>query len=284
MAKITRIIPFGWWPANWGLTGTRRAVAEAEYHWDGEDLAYRILDINHEDKDTKEYHTDKLRLDYRYHKIGEFDYGLGLLEHDPKLTEVDREREVAKYLNRYGKLSAEELEYKLFDLSYAAKDTEAYQKEKLKLDVRFGKKTEEEADHELLDFKFDDKTSIEYKIAQLGLEHKYGNISDNAHDKEVATLLREPWWTMLGSDHKIQGENVQLAIELDWNEYFIQHLEKQGWEGRTQDEIMDRWFEHAMKQMLDIDQYGGIDDGSDDPMPLAGSRPFKRDDGLTEYR
>ena len=284
MAKIKRIIPFGWWPANWGLTGTRKAVAEAEYHWDGEDLAYRLLDIDHEDKDTREYRTDKLRLDYRYHKIGEFDYGLGLLEHDPKLTEVDREREIAKYLNRYGKLSAEELEYKLFDLSYAIKDTEAYQRERLKLDVRFGKKTDEEAEHDLLDLRFEDKTAIDYKVAQLGLEFKHGNITENQHDKEVATLLREPWFNVIGADNTIQGENVQLAVELDWNVFFVQFLESKGWEGRTPDEIVDKWFESAMHQMLDIDQYGGIDDGSDDPMPLAGSQRTKRDDGLTEYR
>jgi hypothetical protein len=284
MAKIKRIIPFGWWPANWGLTGTRRAVAEAEYYWEGEDLAYRLLDIDHEDKDSKEYRTDKLRLDYRYHKIGEFDYGLGLLENDIKLTESEREREIAKYLNRYGRITAEEMEYKLFELSFEVKDTEAYRREKLKLDVRFGKKTEEEADHELLDLQFDDKTSIDYQVKRLGLELKWGNITENQHDKEVATLLREPWFNVVGADQRIQGENVQMAVELDWNEYFVQFLESKGWEGRSPDEIVDKWFESAMRQMLDIEEMGGIDDGSADPMPLAGSHRFKRDDGLTEYR
>ena len=284
MAKINRIIPFSWWPANWGLTGSRRAVAEAEYHWDGEDLAYKLLDIRHEDQQSKEYRTDKIKLDYRYHKVGEFEYGIGLIENDVKLTEVERQREAAKYLNRFGKLSAEDLEYKLFELSYEVKDTEAYQREKLKLDVRFGKKTEEEAEHELLDMKFDDKSSIDYKVAQLGLELKYGNITQNQHDKEVATLLREPWFNLIGADQRVQGENIQMAIELDWNDFFIQFLESKGWEGRSPDEIVDRWFESAMRQMSDRENGDDIDDGSADPMPLAGSRPFKRDDGLTEYR
>lgn len=284
MAKINRIIPFGWWPAHWGLAGTLRKVAEAEYYWEGEELAYRLLDIDHEDKDSKEYRTDKLRLDYRYHKIGEFDYGLGLIENNHLLSETDREREIAKYLHRFGRITAEELEYKMFELSYVVKDTEAYHREKLKLDVRFGKKTEEEADHELLDLKFEDKTSIDYQVAKLGLEKKWGNITENQHDKEVATLLREPWFNIIGADQKINGENVQMAVELDWNEFFIQFLESKGWTGMTPDEIVDRWFESAMRQMLDIDEYGDIDDGSSDPMPLAGAHRFKRDDGLTEYR
>jgi len=283
MAKINRIIPFGWWPANWGMAGTRRKVEEAEYYWDGEDLAYRLLDINHEDKDTKEYRSDKLRLDYRYHKVGEFDYGLGLIKNDIKLTERDREREIAKYLHLFGKMTSEDLEYKLFDLSYEVKDTEDYQREKLKLDVRFGKKTQEEVDHELLDLKYQDHESLEYKIEQLDLERKYGNISENQYEKEVATLNKEPWFNWIAADKKIVGDSVQAAVELDWNEYFIEFLESTGWAGATPDEIVDTWFESMMKQQFQV--YEGLDDdGSADPMPLAGMGRTKRDDGLTEYR
>lgn len=282
MGKIRRVIPFSWWPANWGLTGTRRAVAEAEYHWDGEDLAYLLLDIDHEDKDSKEYRTDKLRLDYRYHKIGEFDYGLGLIENDIKITDNERDRQVAKYLNRYGRLTAEELEYKLFDLSYEVKTTEAYQREKLKLDVRFGKKTEEEADHELLDMKYQDKNSLDFKKEQLALELKWGNIDQNEFEKEIATLNKEPWFNFVGADRRIKGDTVHAAVELDWNSYFVEFLEGHGWTGATADEIVDRWFEDMMKQQLNIYEADAFDDGSADPMPLASRT--KRDDGLTEYR
>lgn len=290
MAKINRMIPFGFWPAHWGLSGSSRARAHAEYYLDGEDLAYRLLDIEYPELSDKEYdwameyRTDKLKLDYRYHKIGEFDYGLGMLENDTKLTEADRDRAIAKYLHRFGKLSAEELEYRLFELSYEVKNTEAYQRDKLKLDVRFGKKTEEEAEHELLDMKWEDKTSIDYKIAQLGLEFKYGNITENQHEKEVATLLREPWFNVIGAEHTVRGENAQLAIELDWNEFFVQFLESKGWTGVTPDEIVDKWFEEAMRQTLPDADPLTIDDGSSDPMPMAGMNRTKRDDGLTEYR
>ena len=290
MAKINRIIPFGFWPAHWGLSGSTRAKAHAEYYLDGEDLAYRLLDIEYPELSDKEhdwameYRTDKLKLDYRYHKVGEFDYGLGIIENDVKLTEVERERAIAKYLNKYGRISAEELEYKLFDLSYEVKDTDSYKRERLKLDVRFGKKTEEQAEHELLDMRFEDKTSIDYKVAQQGLELKFGNITENEHDKEVATLLREPWFNVIGADHAVRGENTQLAIELDWNEFFVQFLESKGWEGRTPDEIVDKWFDEAMRQMLPDADPTVIDDGTADPMPMAGVNRTKRDDGLTEYR
>jgi len=284
MGKIRRIIPFGFWPSNWGMAGKRREEAEAEYYWSGEDLDYRLLDIRHDDQESKEYRTAKLKLDYRYHKVGEFDYGLGLLENNEKLTESSRAREIAKYLNRFGKITAEDLEYQLFELSYEVKDTEAYFKEKLKLDVRFGKKTEQEADQELLDHKFDDKSSIDYKKEQLVLDRKWGKISENEFEKQTATLDKEPWFDFIGADKKITGDAVQAAVELDWNDYFVEFLESKGWSGSSPDEIVDKWFEDMMKQMLNVYEEDLIDDGSENPMPLASHSRTKRDDGLTEYR
>ncbi len=38
MSKIKRMIPFGWRNLLMGLEGDSRALAEAEYYWDGEDL------------------------------------------------------------------------------------------------------------------------------------------------------------------------------------------------------------------------------------------------------
>lgn len=282
MAKINRLIPFSWWPANWGMAGKRRAEAEAEYYWDGEDLDYRLLDIRHDDKAELAYRNEKLKLDYRYHKIGEFDYGQGLIETDEKLTETDRERALAKYLRRYGRISEEELEYKLFDLSYEVKGTDAYARERLKLDVRFGKMTEEAMDHELLDLEFKDKEGLEYKLAQLALERKYGNVSELEFEKTTATLNKEPWFNFVGADKRISGDTVQAAVELDWNEYFVTFLEEKGWTGATPDDIVDKWFEDMMKQMLNVYEDDIADDGSADPMPLASK--VKRDDGLTEYR
>ena len=37
MAKKTKL-PFSMMPASWGLSGKTRAVAEAEYYYDGEEL------------------------------------------------------------------------------------------------------------------------------------------------------------------------------------------------------------------------------------------------------
>lgn len=284
MPKKNNWIPFSWWPANWGLTGKRREIAEAEYYWTGKELDYRLLDINYSDHDSLEYKFEKTKLDYHYHEIDYFEYGLGLIEFDPKLTQKERGIETSKYLNRMGRISVEEMEYQIFETTFDVKDTEEYHRERLKLDIKFNKKTQEEADRFLLDLKSEDKNSIDYKIAQLGIDLKWGKITENQHDKEVATLLREPWFNIIGADKSIQGENVRMAIELDWNEPFIEFLESKGWSGITPDEIVDKWFEEAMRQMLRLEEDSEDESEEEiDPMPMAGINRNQRDDGLTEY-
>jgi hypothetical protein len=283
MSRINRIIPFSWWPANWGTSGTQRDEARANYEWDGEDLERKLLEIRHPMKDSMAYRLASLQLDYRYHRIGEYEYGLGMIANDPQLSSLERQRETARYLNRFGKITREELEFQLFELDHEVKSSPAYQRDLLTMEVKWGKKTAEEADQALLLLDHPNKESKEHKIAQAELDWKHAKITENQRDKTIATLNGEPWWCLVGADKKITGDNVQMAVELDWNDHFIEYLESKGWTGRTPDEVMDRWFDSAMRQMLEVDEDGyPLDDGSADPMPLATVNRG-REDGLAEY-
>ena len=62
-------IPFGWLPASWGLKGTSREIAEAEYSLTGYDRDVKLAAIKYRG-DDKAYTTAKLNLDLRYKKIG----------------------------------------------------------------------------------------------------------------------------------------------------------------------------------------------------------------------
>lgn len=46
MAKKKRLLPFGWLPGHWGLSGSMRELAKAEYELEGEELDRRKLEIN----------------------------------------------------------------------------------------------------------------------------------------------------------------------------------------------------------------------------------------------
>ena len=69
--------------------------------------------------------------------------------------------------------------------------------------------------------------------------------------KERATLRKEAWVNVM--DTKVNQDNPRNGFfELDWNEYFITELMKNGYgfEGDPEEEIVDRWFRDIVRNML----------------------------------
>lgn len=324
MPRVRRIIPFSWWPANWGLSGSRRKRAEAEYYWEGEELDYKLIEIDDPigaSAGSDEYKLARLKLDRRYHKIGEYEYSWGLVQYDPNKDAATKARDLAKLKHQFGKINGEELEYELLDLAHVDHESEDYRRAKLRLDLRFRRISDEEFEHgnllinypdqdseeavkamlkhdlkhkkitektydeRLLDLKFSDKNTIEYKLALLDIAKKHGELSELAWEKESATVIQQPWFNIVGADQRAGGTGTTLAVELDWNEYFPRFLEAQGWTGMTDDDIVNSWFEEAMRQMVDPelteDQIDAMED--EDYMPRRGAKRRKGDDGRTEY-
>ena len=203
MAKLRRIIPFGLWPANWGLTGERLALARAEYFNDGEDL----------------------------------------------------ERERARILKPEGTELALEM---------------------LAIDKKYNKLSAKDADYEAIRVQFPNDETQEYRLARIELDLKYGEISQNEYEKSLATIKEEPWFKIIGGDHRTYGDGTQLSFELDWNDFFVEDLVANGWGGHTDEEIVDSWFSRTCREMLmeDLEQ---IDE---EPMGGAGfARTRKERDG-----
>jgi hypothetical protein len=59
--------------------------------------------------------------------------------------------------------------------------------------------------------------------------------------KEEATLQKLPWVKVLQT-HVDQTNPRNGFFELDWNEYFVLNLKKNGYPGSTDEEIVDGWF------------------------------------------
>ncbi len=286
MAKIRRIIPFSWWPANWGMSGARRAIAEAEYGFDGEDLERKLIDINHPDKDSLEYKLATVKIDRRFNKVSEFDYEYGLVAYNSALTQTAREVELAKMRHRFGKITAEELDYEILDINNSNHESEEYIRERLNLDIKHRKITDQERDQKLLELRFEDLESKDFKLAKLDLDRKHGTIDQNLWEKETATLNGEPWFNVIGADSRNNGDQGQrLAVELDWNEFFPRFLETQGWGGESDDAIVDAWFTEAMRQMvmpdLSEEQLQAMED--EEYMPPRSTKRKPGSNGRTEY-
>jgi len=81
MTKKTKL-PFSMMPASWGLKGKTRAIAEAEYYYEGEELEEVLAELGAETDDDKE--LAKLEVQFKNGKIGQYEY-------DKKVAEINKE-------------------------------------------------------------------------------------------------------------------------------------------------------------------------------------------------
>ena len=71
MTKKTKL-PFSMMPASWGLKGKSRAIAEAEYYYEGEELEKVLAELNAESDDEKV--LSALDIDLKNGRIGREQY------------------------------------------------------------------------------------------------------------------------------------------------------------------------------------------------------------------
>jgi hypothetical protein len=92
-------------------------------------------------------------------------------------------------------------------------------------------------------------------LAILELDFKDSKITENEYQKQSATMRGEPWVTVLNMD--FGGElSLEGSFELDWNDYFVANLIKEGYEGATPDAIVNLWFMTICKNVA-LEEFDG---------------------------
>jgi hypothetical protein len=67
--------------------------------------------------------------------------------------------------------------------------------------------------------------------------------------KARATAAGEPWVNVLGIE--VDPENPGAgAFELDWNDIFVARLIKSGYQGKTDADIVDNWFQDVCRHVV----------------------------------
>jgi hypothetical protein len=67
--------------------------------------------------------------------------------------------------------------------------------------------------------------------------------------KELATEAGEPWVEVLGID--IDKDNPGAgSFELDWNDKFVANLIRAGYQGKTDQNIVDNWFRSVCQNVV----------------------------------
>lgn len=78
------------------------------------------------------------------------------------------------------------------------------------------------------------------------LAKKAAEVSD---PKAIATAAGEPWVNVLGIE--VDPDNPGAgAFELDWNDIFIARLIKSGYQGKTDQDIIDNWFQDVCRHVV----------------------------------
>lgn len=87
---------------------------------------------------------------------------------------------------------------------------------------------------------------------------KYRIPSEEVDPKTAATANKQPWVTVLQTH--VNPENPRNGFfELDWNEYFVLMLRKNGYTGVTEEEIVDQWFSDLCREVGSEENVPGLD-------------------------
>lgn len=162
-------------------------------------------------------------------------------------------------LNRsFGKLSEYEYDVEAVKLR-GGDDVEL---ELNKVELRHGKMSQYDYDVALAKSTFD---GLELDLQLLKVDHTHNRLSDCEFAKQQATLKNEPYIHMveLGVD---DAPNKGGYFELDWNDVFIQQLTEAGYTGRSDDDMVNKWFNTLCRQVI-------LDEMQDQDFGLAPSQP-----------
>jgi hypothetical protein len=67
--------------------------------------------------------------------------------------------------------------------------------------------------------------------------------------KDLATEKGEPWVSVVAVE--LDPDNIgNGAFELDWNDKFITNLVRAGYQGKTDSDMVDRWFQDVCRNVV----------------------------------
>jgi hypothetical protein len=96
--------------------------------------------------------------------------------------------------------------------------------------------------------------------------------------KELATERGEPYVEIISVD--IDPDNIgQGAFELEWNDIFLAKLVRAGYEGKTDENIVDRWFQDVCRNVV-LETYEQYE--ANNPRPVNGVQKKDIGGGRTE--
>lgn len=96
--------------------------------------------------------------------------------------------------------------------------------------------------------------------------------------KDIATENNEPWVSIINVD--LDPSNIGSgAFELDWNDKFVANLVRAGYKGKTDQQIVDQWFQDVCRNVV----LENFEQEQADPEQRLSSMRKKIDGDRTEF-
>lgn len=112
--------------------------------------------------------------------------------------------------------------------------------DKLEEEVRLALQTKHEAEEAAA------KANEQARLHEEAI--KLAEIHTKLGPKEAATARKEPYVAVLQTH--VNDQNPRNGFfELDWNEYFIVQLKADGYDGETDEEVVDKWWREICKNV-----------------------------------
>jgi adenylate kinase family enzyme len=149
----------------------------------------------------------------------------------------EREVTIAKR-NFYG----ENLDRALIDIEHG-RGTLAARLANIDLDVSLGRISSYDGDIAKLNISSEsDPTSQEYQIKRLEIDLNHKKITNQEYDKQLATINDEPYIAIV--DVFVSPTSPQTTFfDFEWNDKHINNLREHGYEGVSDEEVNQRWFD-----------------------------------------
>lgn len=98
-------------------------------------------------------------------------------------------------------------------------------------------------------FKKKTRKRRQHDIADAAPQVKAGEQESTKTAKELATERGEPWVAVL--EMEVDYNNLaQGAFTLDWNDKFVSNLLRAGYQGRSDADIVDQWFQNVCRHVV----------------------------------
>lgn len=152
-------------------------------------------------------------------------------------------------------LTGYELEKRILEINHNDPESDDYKKKLWEIELRYNKITEAQHHRWLADLIKDPKQKV---LAVLELDYREGNITELEYQKQSATLNDEPWVTVINMDFGKKSA-LEGSFELDWNELFVEKLQKEGYTAPTPDAIVNQWFMEVCRNVA-MEEFDGTGD------------------------